>query len=213
MEALSVCPACEASIQAADLFCAACGTSTQVCVCRQCQETLQHDAAFCHRCGQAVAEKPASTRTATPQAQSPDAPDPTAQRSVTGVSAGRRFSAWLLDWVYGATVVVGGIFVVPYSAAVIVLVGVLLILSAFEVLGGSDGAGSPGKRSVGLRIQAWPQHDGSSPLGDRLWARFLLKHIILAIPILNLICLINMASREDHRAWYDQWAGTVVVKI
>ncbi len=98
------------------------------------------------------------------------------------------------------------------AGGVIALVGAWLILSAFEVIGGDHGAGSLGKRTVGLRIQAWPQHDGSSSLGERLWGRFILKLIILAIPLVNLICLIDMATREDHRAWYDQWAGTVVVK-
>ena len=141
--------------------------------------------------------------------------------------AGQRFGAWLLDLVYGlivmvsVAVAVGGLVgantpreidIAANTAAVIMIVFAPVVLAAIELFGG-HGAGSLGKRTLGLRIQAWPQHGGSSSLGARLWGRFFLRNFILAIPLVNLICLIDMATRKDHRAWYDQMAGTVVVKL
>jgi uncharacterized RDD family membrane protein YckC len=50
-------------------------------------------------------------------------------------------------------------------------------------------------------------------LGRRLWDRLLLRLFFLAIPLVNLICLIELASDPNHRSWYDRIAGTVVVKV
>ena len=70
-----------------------------------------------------------------------------------------------------------------------------------------------GKRALNLRIQSWPYHSGGSSLTAQLWGRLLLRQLLFAIPLVNIICLIALAIDKNKRSWYDKAAGTVVVKL
>jgi uncharacterized RDD family membrane protein YckC len=91
--------------------------------------------------------------------------------------------------------------------------GVVIVMWGIELYPGVDGAGTLGKRTLGLRIQTSPDHTGSASFAASLWGRWLLKAFFLFLPIVGLLCLITLAIDKNKRAWYDKAAGTMVVKL
>ena len=130
-----------------------------------------------------------------------------------------RFWAYIIDGVYLWIAIAALLFLltaigVSSQYGLMIAYGLALLLwLVSELYPGIDGAGSLGKRTLGLRIQTSPGHTGSASLTASLWGRWLLKMIFLFIPIVNLICLITLAADKNKRGWYDKAAGTLVVKL
>ena len=203
--------------------------------CGECGATVVSDSKFCSDCGAGLARSEAATSVTAPDETTPDGGDRSRQaRPNDGLvlaSSAERFVACLLDWLYwvvASFLLYQFVFAQLYawgnrdanagpsgdfSGLIFPVLVVLAIISVFvwgECHSGSKGSGSLGKRTLGLRVQPWPNAHDVDPSHV---LRFLTRAFILAIPIVNLVCLVMMALDRNHRAWYDKIAGTVVVKV
>ena len=157
---------------------------------------------FCSSCGTELAPNELDQQRAGEPA--PQSPSHT-RRQYPAASGWNRFWAYLIDGAY--QIITLGILLFLLTAVgvsnpwmSVIMWGSILLLWGIELYPRVDGAGTLGKRTLGLRIQTSPGHTGSASLTASLWGRWLLKMIFLSIPIVNLICLIPLALDKNKRA-------------
>lgn len=182
--------------------------------CSQCGKRVSVETKFCSSCGTELAPNELDQQ----RAGEPAPQSPSHTRRQAPVNLAHRFLAHGIDLVYAFIVLLLVLFLltainVSGAGASVIMYGVVIVMWGIELYPGVDGAGTLGKRTLGLRIQTSPDHTGSASFAASLWGRWLLKIIFLYIPIVNLICLITLAIDKNRRAWYDKAAGTIVVKL
>ena len=182
--------------------------------CSQCGKRVSVETKFCSSCGTELAPNELDQQRAGEPA--PQSPSHT-RRQYPAASGWNRFWAYVIDQVYALVVLMIVLALltainVSGPGQLVIMYGVLLIYWAIDLYPGVDGAGTLGKRTLGLRIQTSPDHTGSASFAASLWGRWLLKAFLLLIPIVGLLCLLSLALDVRKRAWYDKAAGTLVVK-
>ena len=69
---------------------------------------------------------------------------------------------------------------------------------------------TPGKRLVGIAVRV---EDGHCPSYRRSLRRGVALTAIALVPVLNVVALVRPARHPRHRAFHDDVAGTVVVRV
>ncbi len=140
-------------------------------------------------------------------------------------SVGDRFVARLLDaLIIGIPALVlllvgmalligggGGNSVIAVLAGIAIEIGVLIFLLLYEWLSLAKTGQTIGKRIRGIQVVS--VDTGLPPGTGKAFGRTYLPAVLGIIPLLNWVGFLALLWHPNRQTWYDQAAGTIVIKI
>jgi uncharacterized RDD family membrane protein YckC len=108
------------------------------------------------------------------------------------------------------TVVVGVSLPQPLSSLVFVYALIGVVPTYFTLFHGARRGQTPGKQLVGIAVRL---EDGRCPSYSRSLRRGIVFTALALVPVVNVVAFVRPARHPQRRAFHDDVAGTVVVRV